>query len=189
VRARACLKRPSTPDNRPPTRPRRSDPLLAGRLLGRGPDAAPRKSIGYQARAALGPASLTPPLPDASPSIHNNYSKPPKPCKNNPQNLPKTRPKTHPKTHKKQQFFDLATNAHGRRSFFTTNDEAQWAVVRKGCAQAFSPSNIRRRVAPRPSPLAGALSRSLSASAGALRAAPPQALLPRPPQNPEPQTS
>lgn len=31
----------------------------------------------------------------------------------------------------------------GRRSFFTTTDEEQWALIRKGTAQAFSQSNIR----------------------------------------------
>lgn len=42
------------------------------------------------------------------------------------------------------QFFDLATNHLGRRSFFTTTDEEQWLLIRKGTAQAFSQANIRR---------------------------------------------
>eukprot|EP00878_Enallax_costatus_P000623 GHUV01000725.1.p1 GENE.GHUV01000725.1~~GHUV01000725.1.p1 ORF type:complete len:552 (+),score=175.13 GHUV01000725.1:213-1868(+) len=42
------------------------------------------------------------------------------------------------------QYFDLATNHLGRRSFFTTTDEDQWQLIRKGCAQAFSQANIRR---------------------------------------------
>lgn len=42
------------------------------------------------------------------------------------------------------QFFDLATNHLGRRSFFTTTDEEQWLMIRKGTAQAFSQANIRR---------------------------------------------
>ena len=29
-------------------------------------------------------------------------------------------------------------------SFFTTPDQAAWLAVRKGCAPAFSPDNIRR---------------------------------------------
>lgn len=66
-----------------------SDPLVAARMLGRGANAVPRKSIGYQ-------------------------------------------------------FFDLSTNHLSRSSFFTTNNEQQWAVVRKGTAQAFSHTNIRR---------------------------------------------
>ena len=37
-----------------------------------------------------------------------------------------------------------ATNHLGRRSFFTTADEDQWALVRKGTAAAFSLANIRR---------------------------------------------
>jgi hypothetical protein len=41
------------------------------------------------------------------------------------------------------QFFDLATNHLGRRSFFTTTDEEQWLLIRKGTAQAFSQANIR----------------------------------------------
>lgn len=41
------------------------------------------------------------------------------------------------------QFFDLATNHIGRRSFFTTTDEEQWQLIRKGTAQAFSQANIR----------------------------------------------
>lgn len=41
-------------------------------------------------------------------------------------------------------FFDLATNDLGRRSFFTTADEDQWARVRKACAPAFSVANVRR---------------------------------------------
>jgi hypothetical protein len=31
----------------------------------------------------------------------------------------------------------------GRRSFFTTTDEDQWQLIRKGTAQAFSQANIR----------------------------------------------
>jgi hypothetical protein len=31
----------------------------------------------------------------------------------------------------------------GRRSFFTTTDEEQWQLIRKGTAQAFSQANIR----------------------------------------------
>eukprot|EP00877_Chromochloris_zofingiensis_P012409 jgi/Chrzof1/7421/Cz02g23030.t1 len=41
-------------------------------------------------------------------------------------------------------FFDMATNHLGLRSFFTTTDEEQWALIRKGTAQAFSQANIRR---------------------------------------------
>jgi cytochrome P450 len=41
------------------------------------------------------------------------------------------------------QFFDLATNHLGRRSFFTTTDEEHWQLIRKGAAQAFSQANIR----------------------------------------------
>jgi hypothetical protein len=38
--------------------------------------------------------------------------------------------------------FDAGNNL-GHRSFFSTQDEAAWLLVRKGCAPAFSPSNIR----------------------------------------------
>lgn len=41
-------------------------------------------------------------------------------------------------------FFDMATNHLGLRSFFTTTDEEQWALIRKGTAQAFSQANIRQ---------------------------------------------
>lgn len=37
-----------------------------------------------------------------------------------------------------------ATNHLGLRSFFTTTDEEQWALIRKGTAPAFSQANIRR---------------------------------------------
>ncbi len=36
-----------------------------------------------------------------------------------------------------------ATNHLGRRSFFSTSNEAQWLNVRKGTAQAFCHQNIR----------------------------------------------
>lgn len=41
-------------------------------------------------------------------------------------------------------WFDMATNHLGLRSFFTTNDEDQWQLIRKSTAQAFSQANIRR---------------------------------------------
>jgi len=39
--------------------------------------------------------------------------------------------------------FDAGNNL-GVRSFFSTQDEAAWSLVRKGTAPAFSPSNIRK---------------------------------------------
>ena len=36
-----------------------------------------------------------------------------------------------------------ATNHLGRRSFFSTTNEAQWLNIRKGTAQAFCHQNIR----------------------------------------------
>ncbi|GLC33832.1 hypothetical protein PLESTB_000509600 [Pleodorina starrii] len=42
------------------------------------------------------------------------------------------------------KFFDLATNAEGAHSFFTTSDEAQWAAVRKAAAAGFSSANVRK---------------------------------------------
>jgi hypothetical protein len=36
-----------------------------------------------------------------------------------------------------------ATNHLGRRSFFTTSDEVQWAAVRKAAAPAFNLANVR----------------------------------------------
>ncbi|EFJ44879.1 hypothetical protein VOLCADRAFT_94927 [Volvox carteri f. nagariensis] len=42
------------------------------------------------------------------------------------------------------KFFDLATNAAGAHSFFTTSDETQWAAVRKAAAAAFSSANVRK---------------------------------------------
>eukprot|EP00198_Chlamydomonas_reinhardtii_P014061 XP_001703398.1 cytochrome P450 [Chlamydomonas reinhardtii] len=42
------------------------------------------------------------------------------------------------------KFFDLATNASGAHSFFTTSDEGQWAAVRKAAAAAFSSANVKK---------------------------------------------
>ncbi|KAG2497951.1 hypothetical protein HYH03_004213 [Edaphochlamys debaryana] len=42
------------------------------------------------------------------------------------------------------KFFDLATNASGAHSFFTTSDEGQWMAIRKAAASAFSSANVKK---------------------------------------------
>ncbi|KAJ9527385.1 hypothetical protein QJQ45_025658 [Haematococcus lacustris] len=45
------------------------------------------------------------------------------------------------------QFFDLATNHLGSRSFFTTTDEVHWAAVRKAVSPSFNMANVKRTFA------------------------------------------